>query len=128
MRCEWARYDAALVVTSVAFGVVAAHTRARTWPLVVYAAAASVLFRTSRGVCGARTPSVFLAHDYGAALLALLATAVAHRDSRAWVALTATCFSASHALPYGSTASHAAHALGHLCVIAWASEHHGMGR
>lgn len=122
MHLEWRRYDAALVVTSVAFGLVAAHTRRPTWPLIVYAAVASVLFRTARGVCGPATPSSLLTHDYGAAVVALLASALVDRGARPWIGLAALCFAASHALPCDGTASHGAHALGHMCVIAAASE------
>lgn len=111
-------YDASLILTSVAFGVGVCTRRHVMWRAVVYAAAASVLFRAHRLLGGVAAWPLHM-HDVAAALLAMALT-LRHNPSpavRGRVALAGLFFLASHAVPDPSR-SRACHAAGHLAIVA----------
>lgn len=110
-------YDLALIATSCAFGVGGYRHRHPWWPLIVYAAAASVLFRATRLVRDARAMALYW-HDLAAAILALAVTLCSHPSAcvRRRVAAGALLMAAAHRVP--ASLSRPAHALGHLAVVA----------
>lgn len=122
-------YDASLTCTSGAFGAGAYVKKQTLWPFVVYAAVASITFRTNRcftGQAGVHTPSnpLYL-HDLACASIALGATLCYNRNPRVqtWIRRAIALFLASHILTSVrmDVESKVVHTVAHACVVrsAW---------
>lgn len=112
-------YDAALVATSVAFGVGACTRRHPAWPILAYAAGASVLFRVHRCTHDGRGMPALWAHDLAAALAAIAVTLHLHpsRTVRERVAIGTTLMALAHCTRDTRT-FRVLHTAGHVTMVA----------
>ena len=115
-------YDASLIGTSVAFGCGVCHHGLAYHPLFLYAATASVLFRSYRLLAGKAGESMpfhpLHVHDLVVACATLVVALRVLPHVRVRLVAASLLMLLAHALPPESRRSRTLHAAGHACVVA----------